>query len=64
MPDSDQTSPVRADASDSVSQAELEQALETTPKGALALAGAALALLMLAYLLVYFLVFLPRGAVS
>jgi hypothetical protein len=48
-----------ADASDSVSQAELDQALEIAPRGALALAGAALA-----YLLVYFLVFLPRGAVS
>ena len=64
MPDSDQNSPLRADASDSVSQAELDQALEIAPRGALALAGAALALLMLAYLLVYFLVFLPRGAVS
>jgi len=64
MPDSGQTSSLRADASDSVSQAELEQALEIAPRGALALAGAALALLMLAYLLVYFLVFLPRGAVS
>ncbi len=64
MPNSDRTSPLRADASDSVSQAELEQALEVAPRGALALAGAALALLMLAYLLVYFLVFLPRGPVS
>ncbi len=63
MPESGQTSPLRADASDSVSQAELEQALEIAPRGALALAGAALALLVLAYFLVYFLVFLPRGAV-
>jgi hypothetical protein len=64
MPRFDQTSQLPADASDSVSEAELEQALKTTPKGALALAGTALVLMMLAYLLVYFLVFLPRGAVS
>ncbi len=64
MPSSDQTSPLHADLTDSVSEAELEQALKIAPKGALALAGAALALLLLAWLLVYFLVFLPRGAVS
>jgi hypothetical protein len=64
MPDSDHTSPLPADPSDSVSQAELEQVLEIVPRGALALAGTALGLTMLAYLLVYFLVFLPRGAVS
>ena len=52
------------EVSDSVSETGLKQALETAPKGALALAGAALALLLLAYLLVYFLIFLPRGAVS
>jgi hypothetical protein len=64
MPESGQTSPLRADPSDSISQAELEQVLEIVPRGAFALAGAALALLMLAFLLVYFLVFLPRGVVS
>lgn len=64
MPSSDQTSPLRADLADSVSEAQLEQALKIAPKGALALAGTALALLMLAWLLLYFLVFLPRGAIS
>ncbi len=64
MPRFDQASRRPADLTDSVSEAELAQALKIAPKGALALAGTALALLMLGYLLVYFLVFLPRGVVS
>ncbi len=64
MANSDRTSQGRPEAYESVSEAELERALEIAPKGALALAGTALALLVLGYLLVYFLIFLPRGAVS
>jgi hypothetical protein len=64
MANSDHTSQPPPEVSDPISEAELDRALEIAPKGALALAGAAVALLMLAYLLVYFLVFLPRGAVS
>ena len=44
--------------------AALERALETVPRGAVALAGTALGLVMLGWLLVYFLVFLPRGPVG
>jgi hypothetical protein len=44
--------------------AELEQVLKIVPKGALALAGAALGLLMLAWFVIYFVVFLPRGPIS
>jgi hypothetical protein len=38
--------------------------LEEVPQGAFALAGATVALLLLAWLLVYFLVFLQRGPVG
>ncbi len=64
MPNFDQASQFPADISDSINEADLEQALKIAPKGAFALAGAALALLMAAWLIVYFLVFLPRGPVS
>jgi hypothetical protein len=42
----------------------LEEALKETPKGAFALAGLTLGLLLLAWLAMYFLVFLPRGQVG
>ena len=38
--------------------------LEAVPSGALALAGVAVGLLLLAWLAMYFFVFLPRGPVS
>ncbi len=49
---------------DPVDAADLERALEVAPRGAVALAGTALGILMLCWLLVYFFVFLPRGAVG
>lgn len=42
----------------------LEGALEEVPRGALALSGLTVGLLLLAWLLMYALVFLPRGMVS
>jgi asparagine N-glycosylation enzyme membrane subunit Stt3 len=45
-------------------EAQLEEVLKTVPKGALTLAGIALGLLMLAWLAVYFFVFLPRGPIG
>lgn len=42
----------------------LEAALEEVPRGALALSGVTVGLLLLAWLLMYALVFLPRGMVS
>lgn len=42
----------------------LEEALEQTPRGAFALAGAAVGFLVLAWLAIYFLIFLPRGQVG
>ena len=52
------------DVSDPVDEAALERVLKTVPQGAFALAGAALGLLMLAWLAVYFLVFLQRGPIN
>ncbi len=44
--------------------AALERALEAVPRGALALAGTAVGLLLLAWLAIYFFEFLPRGTAS
>lgn len=42
----------------------LERAVAQTPKGAFALAGLAVGLLMLCWLAIYVFVFLPRGEVG
>ena len=42
----------------------LKQALKVAPRGAFALAGASLLLLIVAWFLIYFLVFVPRGVVG
>jgi len=49
---------------DDIESAALERALAETPRGAAALAGVALALLLLAWFAIYLLVFLARGPVS
>ena len=49
---------------DDIDEAALERALEATPRGALAVSGLTVGLLLLAWLLMYALVFLPRGMVS
>ena len=49
---------------DYVSEADLERVMTVVPRGAAALAGAAVLIILIAWLLVYFLVFLPRGPVS
>jgi hypothetical protein len=61
---------VQADAADltrspeAVARAAVDAALKQTPRGAFALAGITVGLLMAAWLAVYFLVFLPRGSVG
>jgi len=50
--------------SDDLSDAALGDALAQVPRGAVALAGTALALVLAAWLLVYFAVYLPRGLVG
>jgi hypothetical protein len=52
------------EVADDVDQAALAAVMRTVPLGAGVLAGAAVALLVLGYLLVYILVFIPRGTVG
>ena len=49
---------------ETVSDADLEQVLKQVPRGTLALAGTAVAILVIAWLIVYFGIFLPRGAIN
>jgi len=50
--------------SDPVLEADLERVLTEVPRGALALCGIAVALLLVSWLVVYFGVFLPRGPIG
>ncbi|MCC6736323.1 MAG: hypothetical protein IT534_09370 [Bauldia sp.] len=52
------------DEPDDLKEADLERALRLVPRGAAALAGLAVALIIVGWLLVYLLVFLPRGPVN
>lgn len=52
------------DVADDVSDAELARVMRTVPLGAGVLAGTTVALLVLGYLLIYLLVFIPRGTVG
>jgi hypothetical protein len=47
-----------------VNEAALAQVMRVVPLGAGVLAGAAVALMVIGYLAIYLLVFLPRGAVG
>lgn len=49
---------------DPVLEADLERVLKDVPRGALVLCGIAVLLMLLAWLAVYFGVFLPRGPIS
>ena len=49
---------------DGLTEQALEEALKETPRGAFALAGITVALLMAAWLAIYLFVFLPRGSVG
>ena len=53
-----------SEVADDVDEAALAQVMRVVPLGAGVLAGAAVALLVLGYLLVYLLVFIPRGSVG
>ena len=52
------------EVADDVDETALATVMRTVPLGAAVLAGSAVALLVLGYLLVYILVFLPRGTVG
>ena len=47
-----------------VREADLERVMGVVPRGAAALAGTAVVIILLGWLLIYFLVFLPRGPVN
>jgi len=49
---------------DQIDEAALAEVMRVTPLGAGVLAGTAVALLVLGYLAIYLLVFLPRGPVG
>ncbi len=49
---------------DQVDEAALAEVMRLVPLGAGVLAGAAVALLVIGYLMIYLLVFLPRGSVG
>ena len=53
-----------AEVADDVDHAALADVMRVVPLGAGVLAGGAVALLVLGYLLIYLLVFIPRGTVG
>ena len=52
------------EVADEVDEAELARVMRVVPLGAGVLAGAAVALLVLGYLAIYLLVFIPRGTIG
>ena len=52
------------EVADDVDETALASVMKTVPLGAGVLAGSAVALLVLGYLLIYLLVFIPRGTVG
>jgi hypothetical protein len=52
------------DAPDDVNEEALAAVMRVVPLGAGVLAGAAVALLVIGYLLIYLLIFVPRGVVG
>jgi hypothetical protein len=53
-----------SEIADQIDEAALAEAMRVTPLGAAVLAGTAVALLVLGYLAIYLLVFLPRDTVG
>jgi hypothetical protein len=47
-----------------IAEANLDAVMDEVPKGALALAGIAVVLLLAGYFFVYFAIFIPRGSVG
>jgi hypothetical protein len=53
-----------SEVADNVDEAALAQAMRVVPLGAAVLAGTTVALLVIGYLAIYLLIFLPRGVVG
>jgi hypothetical protein len=49
---------------ESITETDLDTVMEQVPKGALALAGIAVLLLLIGWFFVYFVIFIPRGSVG
>ena len=58
----DPSSSDRSDVPDDVDEAALRRVMAVVPLGAAVLAGSAVALLVVGYLLIYILVFIPRDS--
>jgi hypothetical protein len=54
----------RDDAANGIDEAALERVMREVPKGAWALSGLTVGLMLLAWILIYAYVFLPRGMVG
>jgi len=65
MPGNPQLSGLPApDTPDEIAEIDLARVMQTVPIGAGALAGGAVALLVLGWLVIYLFIFLPRGTVG
>jgi hypothetical protein len=66
MPDRETTTKASADfeAPDEITESDLGRVMRTVPLGAGVLAGGAVALIVLGWLIIYLFVFLPRGTVG
>ena len=53
-----------AEVADDIDEAALARVMRTVPLGAAVLAGSAVALLVIGYLLIYLLIFIPRGTIG
>ena len=60
----DPSSSDSSDVTDDVDETVLRRVMAVVPLGAAVLAGSAVALLVVGYLLIYTLVFIPRGTVG
>jgi hypothetical protein len=63
-PDQPSAADSKLEVADEIDEAALASVMRTVPIGAGLLAGSAVALLVLGYLLVYILIFIPRGTVG
>ena len=64
QPEQSSASDLNSEGADDVDEAALASVMRTVPLGAAILAGSAVALLVVGYLLIYILVFIPRGTVG
>lgn len=53
-----------AEVADDIDEAALARVMHTVPLGAAVLAGSMVALVVIGYLLIYLLIFIPRGTIG